>query len=193
MLSIIKGLLVVRSIYVVQFACSKGQEGSKKTMTLSRGNRYAGVEDEFRVTGGDGRPISIHDLVCNSDRFFCDESGYVSIFEPVYDPDSVGGRSWTWYGGTLYNDYDFKGPLAEATTPLTPLSRGVEALVENVLTQRAQLIESCEGYNIIGVSTHLNLLLNSGFEGDDLCLFRSRIPSNAFVSVEAQKLGAEVG
>ena len=162
-------------------------------MPVSKETRYAGVEDEFRVTGGDGHPISIPDLVSNSDRFFCDESGYVSIFEPVYDPDSVGGRSWTWYGGTLYNDYDFKGPLAEATTPLTPLSRGVEALVENVLTQRAQLIESCEGYNIIGVSTHLNLLLNSGFEGDDLCLFRSRIPSNAFVSVEAQKLGAEVG
>lgn len=161
-------------------------------MPISKGDRYAGVEDEFRVTDAHGRPISIDELVSKSERFFFDESGHVSIFEPVYDPDSVGGRIWTWYGGTLYNDYDSKGPLAEATTPLTPLSRGVEALVGNVLTQRAQLIELCEGRNILGVSTHLNLVLDSSFEGDDLCLFRARIPSNAFISVEAQKLGADV-
>ena len=161
-------------------------------MPLSKETRYAGVEDEFRVAGVDGRPISIDDLVSKSERFFFDESGHVSVFEPVYDPDSAGGRAWTWYGGTLYHDYDSKGPLVEATTPLTPLNRGVEALVGNVLTQRAQLVELCEGHNILVVSTHLNLLLDSTFEGDDLCLFTARIPSNAFESVEAQKLGADI-
>ena len=161
-------------------------------MPISEEERYAGVEDEFRVAAADGHSVYLDELVSRSQRFFFDESGHVPILEPVHDPDSVGGRIWTWYGGTLYHDYDSIGCLLEATTPLTPLGRGIEAMVDNVLTQRAQLLELSKGESIIGVSTHLNLLLDSRFGGNDLCQFKARIPSNAFAYVEAQKLGADI-
>lgn len=161
-------------------------------MSISEEQRYAGVEDEFRVTAADGHSVYMDELVSRSRRFFFDESWHVPILEPVYDPDSVGGRIWTWYGGTLYHDYDSIGSLLEVTTPLTPLSRGIEGLVDNVLTQRAQLTELSRGEHIVGVSTHLNLLLDSRFGANDLCQFKARIPSNAFAYVEAQKLGADI-
>lgn len=161
-------------------------------MPGSEEQRYAGVEDEFRVTTPDGRFVAIDERILSSHRFFFDESGHIPIFEPAYDPDSEGGRFWTWYGGTFYHDCDSRGPLVEATTPLTPLGGGIEALVDNVLTQRAQLLELSKGDNIVGVSTHLNLMLDSCFQGQDLCEFKARIPSNAFAYVEAQKLGADV-
>lgn len=160
-------------------------------MSVSEHQRYAGVEDEFRVTTM-GRPIYVDELFSKCRRFFFDESGHVPIFEPVPDPDTIGGRIWTWYGGTFYHDYDSLGPLIEATTPLTSLDKGMEALVDNVLAQRAQLLELGRGADVLGVSTHANLLLDSHFQGQDLCEFKTAVPSNAFVSAEAQKLGADI-
>lgn len=161
-------------------------------MPAYEGQRYAGVEDEFRVTPARDSFVPVDRLISRSHRFFFDEAGHVPIFQPVQDPDSVNGRVWTWYGGTLYHDYDARGTLMEATTPLTPLNRGIEALVDNVLTQRAQLLELSRGDSVLGASTHLNLLLDSYFEGKDLCEFKARVPSNAFDYIETQKLGADI-
>lgn len=161
-------------------------------MPVSEKQRYAGVEDEFRITARDARFLSVDKLVSRTQRFFFDESGHIPIFEQVTNSDSEGGRLWTWYGGTFYHDYDSRGPLVEVTTPLTPLDRGIEALVENVLTQRAQLLELSREEEILGVSTHLNLMLDSLFKGEDLCEFKALVPSNAFGHIEAQKLGADV-
>ncbi|MDO8491882.1 MAG: gamma-glutamylcyclotransferase family protein [Dehalococcoidia bacterium] len=154
--------------------------------------RYCGVEDEYRIATIDGRQISVDQLIAGSPRFFFDEAGHVPLFAPAAEPDSAGGRIWTWYGGTLYNDYDELGTLVEATTPLTPVGPGVESLVDNVLTHRTQLVELAQGESVLGVSTHLNLLLDSRFQGKDLCDFTSQVPSNAFASTEAQKLGADI-
>lgn len=160
-------------------------------MSLSEQMRYAGVEDEFRVTTN-GKPAYVDQLFSRYQKFFFDESGHVPVFEPLGEPDGVGGRIWTWYGGTFYHDYDSIGPLVEATTPLTPLARGVEALVDNVLTQRAKLAALGKGADILGVSTHVSLLLDSNFQGRDLCEFKAEVPSNSFGSIEAQKLGADI-
>jgi len=161
-------------------------------MPPSKEQRYAGVEDEFRVTTADECFVTIDELVSRSRRFFFNEAVHVPIFEPVHESDSVGGRIWTWYGGAFSHDYDSRGTLIEATTPLTPINKGIEALVDNVLTQRAQLIGLARGEDILGNSTHLNLLLDSFFEGTDLCEFKACIPSNSFAFVKAQKLGADV-
>ena len=154
--------------------------------------RYAGVEDESRIKTADGQFVSVDKLILRSPRFFFDESGHVPVFEPVYDYDSTGGRVWTWYGGTIYHDYDSAGTLVEAATPLTPLTSGVDALVDNVLTQRAQLVELSRSDNAVGISTHLNLLLDSYFRGTNLCDFKALVPSNAFGRMESQKLGSDI-
>lgn len=161
-------------------------------MALSANERFAGVEDEFRVSANDGRSVLIEELVARSERFFFDESAHVPIFEPDYQTERRGWRIWTWYGGTLYHDYDVQGSLVEATTPLNLLSQGAETLVRSIMTQRAQLAELCRGHNVVGVSTHLSMTLDSAFGGDDLCRFEMPVPSNAFVSVPAQKLGADI-
>jgi len=161
-----------------------------------RQQRYCGVEDEFRIATPDGRAILIDEAVASSDRFFFDESAHVPVFPPEVEPEVetevTGGRIWTWYGGTLYHDADVQGSLLEATTPLTLLNAGVEALVEHVLVQRAQVVELAPGTEITGVSTHLNVGLDSDFAGDDLCRFETKVPSNAFVTVVVQKLGADI-
>ncbi len=115
--------------------------GIEAGVPVSEQQRYAGVEDEFRVTSANGRPIYVDELFSKSQRFFFDEFGHVPIFEPVLDAELAGGRIWAWHGGTFYHDYDAIGPLVEATTPLTPLSRGIKGLVDNVLAHRAQLVD----------------------------------------------------
>lgn len=161
-------------------------------MVILGNERFVGVEDEFRATGSDGRGVLIDELARHSERFFFDESSHVPIIEGNQQPEQGSGRIWTWYGGTLYHDYDAVGSLVEATTPLVLLSDGVDALVNLVLTQRAQLLELCGECQITGVSTHLNLTLDSHFAGDDLCRFEVPVPSDEFVSIPAQKLGADI-
>lgn len=161
-------------------------------MAISASERFAGVEDEFRVVGSSGKGILIDELIRHSPRFFFNESAHVPIIKEHLELDERNGRVWTWYGGTLYHDYDVAGSLVEATTPLVLLRDGVDALVDCVLTQRAQLLELCKECHITGVSTHLNLTLDSFFAGDDLCRFEVPVPSDEFVSIPAQKLGADI-
>ncbi|MEW6142308.1 MAG: gamma-glutamylcyclotransferase family protein [Chloroflexota bacterium] len=161
-------------------------------MSILGNERFAGVEDEFRVVGSDGRGVLIDELVRRSERFFFDEAVHVPVIKGDLQQEQGNGRIWTWYGGTLYHDYDAAGSLVEATTPLVLLRDGVDTLVDCVLTQRAQLLELCRECQITGVSTHLNLTLDSFFAGDDLCRFEASVPSDEFVSVPAQKLGADI-
>jgi len=161
-------------------------------MSISGSERFAGVEDEFRVTDSDGRGVLIDELIRCSERFFFNEAVHVPIVRGDLQREHGSGRIWTWYGGTLYHDYDAAGSLVEATTPLVLLSDGVDTLVNRVLVQRAQLLELCGHCHITGVSTHLNLTLDSSFAGDDLCRFEVPVPSDEFVSVPAQKLGADI-
>lgn len=158
------------------------------------GQRYAGVEGEFRVSRPDGGELPLDELIGRSPRFFFSEEAHLAVIEDSGQEgrELEGGKYWTWYGGTIYNDSDAQGTLVELTTPLTPVKYGSSALVENVMVQRAQLLELVEGPQIIGVSTHLNLLLDSEFDGDDLCRFQVPLPSNAFSSVPGQKLGADI-
>ncbi|MCX8125668.1 MAG: hypothetical protein N3E40_00795, partial [Dehalococcoidia bacterium] len=161
-------------------------------MSVSKNERFAGVEDEFRITDAEGRGVLIEELVLRSKRFFFSEDSHVPILKEGLPQESGGGRIWTWYGGTLYHDYDVNGSLVEATTPLVRLSDGVSVLVDNVITQRAQLLELCGECKITGVSTHVNLSLDPLFAGDDLCRFEVLVPSDEFVNVPTQKLGADI-
>ena len=161
-------------------------------MGLSSEERFAGVEDEFQITNQDGGGVLLDELVRRSERFFFNEADHVQVVSTSTGSYSSSGRIWSWYGGTLYHDYDATGSLIEATTPLTLLTDGVCTLVNKVVTQRAQILELCDKCQIVGVSTHLNITLDSLFAGDDLCRFEVPVPSDTFVSVSAQKLGADI-
>ncbi|MSQ14414.1 MAG: gamma-glutamylcyclotransferase [Dehalococcoidia bacterium] len=166
--------------------------------------RIFGWEDEFRVTDG-STILTLDELLVKSPREFfaqarqipLSERKPISIEESIDLADYDSSRTdcvWTWYGGKIYDEED---SLVEASTAPVPLhTYPIGNLVQAILTGKAQIGELADGMKAVGVSSQLNIMLDSYLLGEDLCdenkYVDLNVPTQGITRGRAHKLGSDL-
>ncbi len=166
--------------------------------------RIIGWEDEFRVTDG-STILTLDELLVKSPREFFAQAKHILLSERKPPPfeesidlaDYDSSRTdcvWTWYGGKIYDEQD---SLVEASSPPVPLlAYPIGNLIQAILTGRAQIGELADGMKAVGVSSQLNIMLDSYLLGDDLCdenkYVDLNVPTQGITKGRAHKLGSDL-
>ena len=166
--------------------------------------RIIGWEDEFRATAG-STVLTLDELLTKSSREFFAQAKHILLGERKPPPfeesidlaDYDSSRTdciWTWYGGKIYDEQD---SLIEASSPPVPLlAYPIDNLIQAISVGRAQIGELVETASAIGVSSQLNIMLDSYFLGEDLCdenkYVDLNVPTQGLTKGRAHKLGSDL-
>jgi len=163
-----------------------------------------GWEDEFRATDG-STVLTLDQLLTKNSREFFAQAKHILLSERKPPPfeesidlaDYDSSRTdcvWTWYGGKIYDEQD---SLVEASSPPVPLlAYPIDNLIQAISIGRAQIGELTEGASAIGVSSQLNIMLDSYLFDEDLCDEKKyvdlNVPTQGLTKGRAHKLGSDL-